>query len=145
MSNLLLVVNAALAFTLVGLILTVQYVHYPAFGDVGPMEWSRFHALHEQRITWVVGPLMLAEAIAAALLVVWRPEGLPPWAAWTAGGLVAVAWLDTAMWAVPLHGRLSEAFDPALLTQLLRANAVRTAAWVARAGLLGWLVVRLGR
>jgi len=75
--NHLLLLNTGLALVLLGLILTVQFVHYPAFADVGDQAFSRFHMLHSQRITLLVGPLMVAEALAALLLVAARPDALP--------------------------------------------------------------------
>jgi len=142
--NLVLLVSAALSFTLLGLILTVQFVHYPAFGEVGPDTWARFHAQHGQRITWLVGPLMLAEAATAALLVMHR-GGLPAWAAWASAALVVLIWLDTAFWAVPVHNKLSAGATPELVAELLRANWVRTVAWAARSALLAVFVARLLR
>ena len=140
--NHLLLLNTGLALVLLGLILTVQFVHYPAFADVGDQAFSRFHMLHSQRITLLVGPLMVAEALAALLLVAARPDALPAWAAWAAGILVVVIWLDTALWAVPLHMKLEGGLDPELVTQLLRANALRAWAWLARAVLLTVFLAR---
>ena len=145
MSQALLAVNWGLALILLGLILTIQFVHYPLFGEVGEGSFERYHALHEQRVTWLVGPLMCAEALAAAALVLRCPEFLPGWVAWVAAGLVVAIWLDTVLWAVPVHERLAvEGLDPLLVGELCRSNLPRTLCWAARAGLLGIFVIRPG-
>jgi hypothetical protein len=141
----LLLLNAALALVLLGLILTIQFVHYPAFADVGEASFGNFHRLHSLRITPLVGPLMVAEALAALALVMHRPDALPAWAAWAAGLLVVVVWLDTMLWAVPVHGRLGAGPDRELVAELLRANALRAIAWGARCALLTPFVLRLVR
>lgn len=139
----ILLINAALSLVLLGLILTIQLVHYPSFGDVGPGEFADFHRLHELRITPLVGPLMVAEACAAVALVLARPEGVPAAVAWVAAGLVAVVWLSTFFLSVPLHGQLHGGFDAERVAALVRTNWVRTLAWGARSGLLGVAVARL--
>jgi len=139
----LLLLNAALSFVLLGLILTIQLVHYPAFGDVGAPEFAEFHRLHELRITPLVGPLMVAEACAAAALLVLRPTGVSPGLAWGAAILVAVVWLATFFVSVPLHGQLHGGYDADRVAALVRTNWIRTLAWTVRSGLLGVAVTRL--
>ena len=48
---------------MVGVIWTVQVVHYPLFAGVGADGWSAYEAAHQSRITLVVGPLMVAELV----------------------------------------------------------------------------------
>ena len=70
-----LLANLAVTFTLVGLIWTIQVVHYPLFARVGVDAFARFHAEHNARITVLVGPLMCAEVACAAWLVAVTPPG----------------------------------------------------------------------
>lgn len=80
----------------------------------------------------MVGPLMLAEAGSAALLLWmdlragWFLAGLP---------LMALIWASTALVQVPLHERLVEGFSEDAAARLVRTNWVRTIAWSLR-GLL---------
>jgi hypothetical protein len=135
----LLLANVACCLVLVGLIWTIQVVHYPLFARVGAQEWAQYHAEHSGRITLLVGPLMLAEVGLALALFAAAPAERR-WLAFVAGALVAVVWGATAMLSVPLHGRLSGAPDLGLVAALVKTNWVRTVAWTARAGLLvGWL------
>ena len=86
LAALLLLANLILAAVLTGLILTIQWVHYPLFGAVGEEAFREYHRLHNLWITQLVGPLMVAEAGAAAALVLFRGTLVPDWAAW-AGAL----------------------------------------------------------
>lgn len=114
---------------LVGLIWTIQVVHYPLFGRVGDEQYVEYQAEHMRRITWVVGPLMLAEVATAALLLVLAPTN--PLA--IAGiGLLVVIWLSTAVLQVPCHSKLTRGFDADALAKLVGTNWIRTIAWTAR-------------
>ena len=124
----LLLAHAGVTLVLVGLIWTIQVVHYPLFGYVDRERFASFHAQHARRITWLVGVLMPAEAVLAGLLAVRMPS---VWT-WVGVGLVALLWLATAMLAVPQHAALAEAFDPEAHRRLVRTNWVRTLAWTAR-------------
>ncbi len=69
MSDLLLVIHAAVSWALLGLIWTIQVVHYPLFKEVGKESFIAYHERHMRFITWVVGLLMLAEVGSAAVLL----------------------------------------------------------------------------
>jgi hypothetical protein len=135
-----LLANLAVTFTLVGLIWTIQVVHYPLFARVGAESFARFHAEHSARITLLVGPLMCAEVACAAWLVAATPPAARAWA-WAAAACVAVTWLDTGLRAVPLHGRLAAGLDLALVDALVRVNLLRALAWTARGAILVRLAV----
>ena len=121
-----LVESARLAsFGLVVLIWLVQIVIYPGFTEVAPDRFVAWHARYTRAITWVVAPLMLAQAGLVGTLVAARPRG--PFVA--AAALVVVAWVATARVAVPLHDALRGGHDPVRIARLVRTNWVRTAAW----------------
>jgi hypothetical protein len=134
----LLLANTAVCFVLVGLIWTIQWVHYPLFARVGAEGWSVYHAEHSARITTLVGPLMVAELLLAAALFLAAPPERRGVAA-LAAGLVGVAWGSTMLLSVPIHGRLGDGLDLGQVASLVNTNWVRTAAWTARGALLlGW-------
>jgi hypothetical protein len=139
-----LLANLAVTLCLVGLIWTIQIVHYPLFAHVGAAEFARYHALHNSLITFLVGPLMLAE-VAFTFGWLTEPGDGPPWLPWVCAALVAVAWLSTALLSVPLHGALGAASAderPALVARLVLTNWPRTLAWTARAALLLFALAR---
>ena len=136
-------VHLGATLALVGLIWTVQIVHYPLFAGVGADGWASYEAAHQSRITIVVAPLMLAELATAVWLVVARPAALPPGAVLVGVALVGVVWASTAFVQVPLHAALGGAFDGDAHARLVATNWVRTAAWTARGALVLWMTARL--
>jgi hypothetical protein len=131
-------IHVAASWAMVGLIWTIQVVHYPMLLDVGEAAFRRCHDRHMARILWLVGPLMLAEAASATGLLYWGER--------TIGfllslGLLAVAWGCTALVQVPLHQQLEAGYDPGLIRRLVRTNSWRTAAWTLRGGCLLAVVI----
>lgn len=129
LESILLWTQAFSTLSLVGLIWTIQVVHYPLFARVGTAEFVEYQHRHMRRITWVVAPLMFAELGAASLLFLMMPSD--PLA--VAGvSLVAVIWLSTALIQVPCHNRLVDGFDEQSHRKLVNSNWIRTVAWTIR-------------
>lgn len=138
--KLLLLFNFALAAYLTGLIWTVQVVHYPSFALVKPSEFVAYHQAHTTRISYVVLLPMVVE-LGLALWLVWQGRALGA-VVWWCLALALLIWLVTFFVSVPFHNRLAQGFDYIAIDGLVRTNWVRTLAWTARAGLLGWLVYK---
>lgn len=135
-----LLLHAAASLAMVGVIWTVQLVQYPGFLDVGAAEFGDFHAAHAQRISRIVGPLMVAEGVTALWLLAARPAAIPLWAVLLGLGLLAIALGTTMFVSVPLHGRLAVAWDAEAIGRLVATNWIRTAAWTGRGALALWFV-----
>lgn len=134
--NALFLLNLASTLFLTGLIFFVQMVHYPLFNQVGQ---SQFMAYHQQHTFWtgaVVILPMIIEALTALALLWFRPVWLSPILAGIGFALVAVIWLSTAFLQVPQHDALSQGFQQANYTVLVKSNWVRTFAWSLRSALL---------
>ncbi len=127
----LLNVHAACTLMMAGLIWMVQLVHYPLFARVGPETFALYEREHTRRITWLVGPLMVAEALTAgSLLVLGGPALRRP--ALAGAVLLGIIWASTALLQVPCHERLSRAWEAAAFTRLVHTNWIRTIAWSIR-------------
>lgn len=127
--------NRLVSFGLVVLIWLVQLVIYPAFAEIDPGKFVAWHSRYTRAITWIVGPLMLGQAIAMGRLVAIRPR-IPNI---LAAILVAVCWAVTARVAVPLHEMLqSGGHHEARIRHLVKINWIRTVAW-SLAFLLLWI------
>ncbi len=129
---------------MVGVIWTIQWVHYPLMADVGEATFPAYHRRHMQRITHVVAPVMLVELgsglwlFGLAAASVERAPGV--------GGsfgllssslaLLMVAWFSTVVVQVPQHRRLRSGYDRPSIRRLVIGNWIRTVAWTARAALL---------
>jgi hypothetical protein len=130
---------------LIGLILTIQLVHYPLFARVGAAAWPAYAAEHAARIGVIVVPWMVLELGSGAWLALRPPAGLSRPLAWAALGCVAGAWLLTLIVNGPLFSRLATAWDPALHRTLVLANWPRTMLWVARGTILLVLLAQAWR
>ncbi|QKG54030.1 hypothetical protein [Hymenobacter sp. BRD67] len=140
----LLFLNVALTLYLTGVIWVVQLVVYPALMLVGRAEFARYHAAHTRGMGWVVAAPMVLE-LALATWLAW--VAYPAWGAGLALGqlaLVLVVWAATFGVSVPFHNRLAAGgYDYVALDGLTRTNWLRTLAWTARAGLLGWILYNI--
>ncbi|MDZ4768500.1 MAG: hypothetical protein SGJ24_05180 [Chloroflexota bacterium] len=141
--KLLLLVHAAVTWMLVGLILTIQIVHYPLFRFVGAASYPAYQDAHMGTITALVAPLMLIELVTAVILALAPPEGVPSWATWVGLALVGLIWFATLFINSPQHAALSGGFDAATHAALVASNWIRTIAWIGRGGLMLWLLARL--
>lgn len=136
----LLLLHATATLIMFGVILVVQFVHYPLFRYVGTSTYDTYQAGHVRRMSWVVAPAMTIECVTAVLLVLRPPDGVASGTVWAGLALVALLWITTALVHVPLHRRLSEGFDATLHQQLVRTNWIRTGGWTVRAGLVVWML-----
>lgn len=129
----LLALHAAATWALVGLIWTVQVVHYPLFAQVGAETFRSYHARHTRQITWIVAPLMAVELLTAAILLIGGARD-----AWLLASSAPLAfnWLATWRVQIPLHDRLSAGFDAEVHRRLVASNWWRTAAWSIRGACL---------
>ncbi len=136
----LLALHAVSTLMMTGLIWMVQVVHYPLFLHVGEDAFCDYERQHARRITWLVGPLMLAEGASAAALLLWLPPGTARAPASIGVLLLLVIWGSTAFLQVPCHTRLGRGFDRAVVHRLVSTNWIRTVAWSLR-GVLAVMLV----
>lgn len=145
MTKVLILTHLAVTLMLVGLIWTIQVVHYPLFESVGAERYVAYQAGHQWRITLVVLPLMLVELATVGLLVLLRPAGVSPALAWAGALLLALIWGSTFFLQVPQHSVLDRGFDAAAHRLLVSTNWIRTIAWSARGAIALIMVARLLR
>ena len=133
----ILLTNFAATWFLVGLIWIIQIVHYPLFANVGQQQFELFSNKHQMLITFIVGPVMVAEILTAIILAWYAPY--PELTTWFRIGLMLVIliWLSTAFIQVPQHSRLTNSgYDLATIKALVNRNWIRTIAWTARGAIL---------
>jgi len=122
-----------------GAIWFVQIVHYPLFAKVGSAAFVAYERAHTRRTGIVVMPLMLTELATGIAICFVQPPAMPqPWP-WVGLTLIALIWLITFFYFVPMHRRLSQHFDATICQHLVRRNWTRTLLWSLRAGILLWL------
>ena len=133
MASLTLLGASVCALVALGIEYYVIAIAYPAFGMIGAREFAAIHALHSERIAFVIGPALLGACGLNALLVVSRPRGVPVVLA--VGGAAAGALVlgYTAFVAVPLHVRLGDGAEPKTIAALNATEWIRGLATLAQA------------
>lgn len=128
----LILVHTATTLMLVGLIWTIQLVHYPLFNKVGNQTYIAYQVSHMNRITLLVLPLMLIELITAFMIVFTPIEGIPRLVSWVGLVLVLLIWGLTGLVNAPQHMELAQGFDTNAHQALMTTNWIRTVLWTVR-------------
>lgn len=131
--------NLVLSLILTGIIWTIQLVHYPLFNNVGKAHFPAYLKKHQQLISYLVVPLMLAELLCAFLLLFYAPH-ISAGIRILSFALVLTIWLSTFLLSVPQHQKLLNGFNNDAYKKLVNTNWVRTIAWTIRSILLLWLM-----
>lgn len=115
-----------------GIIWMVQVLNYPIYDFVCSSDFGAYHREHVQKVSWIVGPLMLAECFSAIYLYLNSPTEVLK--SWFFLGLVllAVIWVSTLVFQIPCHDKLSKRFSKQAHQRLVKTNWIRTLAWTVR-------------
>ncbi len=125
---------------MVGLIWTIQAVHYPLFHRVGTETFVGYEAEHTRRMGYLLAVPAAIEVATAGLLVWVRPATIDLAPVLIGGVILAAIWSTTALVQVPIHERLSRGSAPDVIDRLLRSNRWRTAGWTIRGALVAAMV-----
>ncbi len=140
MKDFVFLIHAGTTLFLVGLIWTIQIVHYPLFANVGASDYAAYQNLHISRITFVVAPVMIAELATAIFFIFSDFTPINPNYFRVGLVLVLIIWASTMFIQSPIHGKLSQAFDNNLIDKLVLTNWIRTIAWSLRGALVLWMI-----
>ena len=137
----LLAVHLALTAAYAGFQWTVRALVYPQFALVPPAAFPAYERRHQQRITWLVGPLFAGQGTTTLWLLADRPAGTPLPAVLAGAACLAVVLAATALGAVPLHRRLEETWDDGAHRRLLRVDTVRAVTATAGSVAALWALI----
>lgn len=132
------------SFTLVGLIWTVQVVHYPLMALVGREGFSAYEAAHAPRMAAVVLLPWTVQGVTTAWLLVAPPAGVHTVLILSAATAALVPVVVTVFASMPAHSRLAGGFDAGVHARLVATNWIRTVAWTAHAVLAVAMFVTAG-
>jgi hypothetical protein len=138
---LVVVAHAVATLVLVGIIWTIQVLHYPLFAAVGADSFAAYEAAHSTRITALITVPWAVQGITTIALLLAPPAGAPRWLVWLAAALAAVPVLVTVILSVPAHQQLADGFDAAAHARLVGTNWLRTLAWSAHGAVATVLLV----
>lgn len=138
----LTVTQLAVTWILVGIMWFSQVVHYPLYKKIkeGFVEYERGHI---KRSAFLLGPLMVIEAVTAFMLIRETPNGPLTTLAGINLILLILIWLSTFLFQVSFHQKLSIRFSPRILRNLITSNWVRTTLWTIKGLLMICMVYHL--
>jgi hypothetical protein len=111
---------------LIGLIWTVQIVHYPSFLFIDKKRSLEFQDFHMKSITYIVMPLMLIELFCGAILLYKNYTNI----IFLIGFIsLLVIWAWTFFVNVPIHSKLIINFEEDEVKKLIKSNWPRTILW----------------
>jgi hypothetical protein len=139
---LVVVAHAVATLVLVGVIWTIQVVHYPLFAAVGTDGFAAYEAAHSTRITALIALPWAVQGLTTVALLLAPPAGPPRWLVWLAAALAVVPVLVTVALSVPAHQQLADGFDAAAHARLVGTNWLRTAAWTVHGAVATALLVQ---
>jgi len=122
--------NLAVSWGLLILIWLVQTIIYPVFDRIPAGDFAGYHRWYVKRISAVVTPLMIGEAIISIAWLSSVNDSLLPS---VSVFMVVIVWLSTLVLQVPIHNHLKSGKDPAAIRQLVATNWIRTIAWSIKA------------
>ena len=128
--------NLVLAFIAVGLIWTIQLVHYPSMRFIPKERFVEYHNFHSIRISFLAVPLMVTELGTSLILFYQNYNNAIQTIFLINLVIVALIWLSTFLIQVPLHNALSKEKQSEKLSKLICTNWIRTILWTARSILM---------
>jgi hypothetical protein len=140
MDNFFFLIHTGATLFLTGLIWTIQVVHYPLFANVGTDVYKNYQTRHMSRIAYIVAPVMFAELATAVYLALFSIAQINPNYFRFGLALVLLNWISTLFVQSPIHGKLAQDYDDALIKKLVTTNWLRTVFWTLRGGLILWII-----
>ena len=128
--------NLVLSFIALGLIWTIQLVHYPSMKYIPKDRFPEYHNFHSIRISILAIPLMFVELVTSIILLYQNLNNAIQTIFLVNLILVLLIWLSTFLIQVPLHNALSKEKNKEKLSKLIFSNWIRTILWTARSILM---------
>ena len=128
--------NLVLSFIAVGLIWTIQLVHYPSMRYISKDKFPAYHNFHSIRISILAMPLMLAELVTSIMLWYQNFNNAIQTVFLINLIIVVLIWSSTFLIQAPLHNLLSKEKNVDKLSRLISTNWIRTLLWTARSILM---------
>ena len=109
------------------LILLVQIIIYPAFNNINVEVFSEWHHSYMQKISIIVGPLMLIQPVIVISQCLTQNTLL----CYFSIIMILIVWIVTFIYSVPCHNLLQqEGYDKVIVDKLIITNWLRTIPWM---------------
>jgi len=120
---------------MLGLIWFVQILHYPLLKYVGEDAFSNYHHQHLRLAGYLIAPVMVIELLAC-LLILSKSSHYQSVDFRIQLFFLGLIWFSTFFIQVPLHKKLTKAWNLQLIDRLAKSNWVRTIFWTIKAILI---------
>ena len=122
-----------------GLIWTIQIVHYPFFKFINNQDFYKAHIFHQQKISFIVVPLMLIELSTGIYILYLYLES--NFLFYFINLLIIfIIWATTFFIMVPIHKTLLLNNSIKNIKKLIFFNWIRTISWSLKSILLLYLL-----
>ena len=125
-------VHVAATWWLVGLIWTIQVVHYPSFDSIDRVGYTDFQDRHMQAMGRLIGFPWLVEGLCVLALFIFAPDNTTRVLAAVGGLLEVVVIAVTITKSIPAHEALQNGYAADAHRMLVDTNWWRTVAWSLR-------------
>lgn len=116
------------SIALVTLIWIIQVVHYPMFKYMSEEQFPIAMKQHQNRISLIVIPLMIAELICTAAICFLKQD----LSSYLLFLIISLIWISTFLVQVPIHNSLSDHFKIEKINELVKTNWMRTGLWTLK-------------
>lgn len=107
MNHSFFIIHLASTLFMTGLIWIIQLLHYPSYHYIQFEKFSNYQNFHTNRITCIVGPVMLLEVLSGMYLTILNDWNI----LWTLNFIgLCLIWLSTLFFSIPAHNKLSSGF-----------------------------------
>ncbi|MAI87886.1 MAG: hypothetical protein CMF98_01970 [Candidatus Marinimicrobia bacterium] len=116
-----------LTFFMTGIIWLIQLIHYPSFSFIDKNMYSKFQTFHMNRISFLVGPIMILELLSGfyLLLFFYSESNF-----FVINFILNILILTmTIIVFGTIHKKLIEGFKFSLFAKLISMNWIRTILW----------------
>ena len=126
----MLIIHLIATSVMVGVIWTIQLVHYPSFHFIELKQYTTFQRFHMSRISYVVIPAMLTELFTLILIIISMDQ--IDTLVLASAILLIFIWLITAVFFSGVHQKLTLGYDQTVVDKLVKLNWGRTLLWTLR-------------
>ena len=123
-----------------GVILIIQFVHYPSFLFVDQRKFVSFEHFHMRTISFIVIPTMILE-LGSSLILLYQGSSFFGDYIVTIFLLTLGTWASTFLLSIPDHENLRKKFCPFVVERLIYKNIPRTILWTIKVILIGKLFI----
>lgn len=132
----ILIIHMFSSLFMCGLCWFVQIVHYPLFRAIPISNFENYE--RKNGVTaFITVPLMTIELISGLFVLYMNFSKL----FLLNMLLLALIWLSTLIYQVPLHLKLMLMATPERITKVIRTNWIRTISWTLRACILAYILI----